>query len=303
MTLMVTAPRCIEAGDSVMAQKKCYRGEFRLRPERLVVQAILYCLGVALLRYPVRLHDFSVVSNHDHEAMTDPLGVRSLFLQVFHSLVARSVNCKFKERDSLWSGQRHCAVKLLDRPSLIDRCIYALLNPVHHLLVRYVWEWTGPTSWKMEYGVPIKIKKPPFFFSKKMPDEVEIVIHRPEGLFPELVDDRQARAKLRQLALEKQANMIVEAKREGRRFLGMGRVMRQLRSSTPSRPKPLGGLIPQVAANDEATRIEGVKALKQFQDDYRIALAEYCDGDREVEFPPGTYLMHRRFGVRIRPPP
>ena len=55
-----------------MAQKRCYRGEFRLRPDRAVTQAIAYSLAHSAQKYGIDLHEFQVLSNHDHILETDP---------------------------------------------------------------------------------------------------------------------------------------------------------------------------------------------------------------------------------------
>jgi hypothetical protein len=143
-----------------MAQKQCYGQQYRLRPDRLVRQIILYALGYAAGLYEILLHDFIVVSNHDHVVATDPYRNRPKFIGLYHALVARAVNSLYGDVDSLWSRRRHSAPRLLDEDSIFRRCVYTLLNPVKALAVRYAWDWGGVTSWGLEYDVPIVIKPP-----------------------------------------------------------------------------------------------------------------------------------------------
>ena len=55
-----------------MAQKQCHGQQFRLRPNRQVCQVIGYALGIAAHGYDMELHEFVVLSNHDHIVATDP---------------------------------------------------------------------------------------------------------------------------------------------------------------------------------------------------------------------------------------
>lgn len=65
-----------------------------------------------------------------------------------------------------------------------------------------------------------------------MPDEVELVIHRPSGLRPDLTD-RDLRALVREQAREKERELIGKMAEAGRAFMGMRRVLKQERHDTP----------------------------------------------------------------------
>ena len=41
-------------------------------------------------------------------------------------------------------------------------------------------------------------------------------------------------------------------------------------------------------------------ANTQFYEEHREARERFEAGDRDVEFPPGTYLMAKRFGVNVK---
>jgi hypothetical protein len=69
----VTLPRPVYAGETTMAQKQCYGQQYRLRPDRLVRQIILYALGYAAELYDMLLHEFIVMTDHpDYLALTSP---------------------------------------------------------------------------------------------------------------------------------------------------------------------------------------------------------------------------------------
>jgi hypothetical protein len=297
----VTLPRPVVQGDTVMATKRCVRGEFRLRPDPEAVQAYLYVLGYAQKKYEILLHDFMALSNHDHPVYNDAKANGPRFIQMLHSLVARALNCKWGEWDVFWSGQRHGALKLVETEDVKARCIYALLNPVAAGLTRYAWDWTGVTSWNMEYGVPLTVKKPDFFFSKKMPDEVKVIITRPKGLY-EGKTDREARAELRREAKVEQGDIVAEFIGKGGTFMGMKRVLRQPRNARPNGSLQRRGIRPHIACRSKWARIEALRDLKAFWAAHKAARLAHRNGE-DAEFPHGTYLMRVRFNCKVRPPP
>ena len=284
-----------------MKQRRCLRREFRLRPDRLVVQIFLYTLAHAANKYGILLHDFVALSNHDHLVLTDPHTKRPAFLQLFHSLVARAVNAAFGEWDALWSAQPYSAPRLLEPDDILRKLVYTLANPVAAGLVRYCKDWSGPTSWNMEYGVPIKIPRPPVFFSKDMPDELELVIHRPAGLRPELTD-RELRALVREQAHEKERELIGKMAEAGRAFMGMRRVLKQARHDTPSSRDERRGIRPTIAGRSKWARIQALQQNARFLEEHEIARLAFAAGDRNVVFPHGTYLMRVRFGCACASP-
>ena len=86
---------------------------------------------------------------------------------------------------------------------------------------------------------------------------------------------------------------------DGGGFLGMKRVLRQPWDSAPhTRAQPFG-IKPNVASKNKWARIEALQTLKSFLSRYVDARLAWVAGMREVEFPPGTYLMARRFGVTV----
>lgn len=232
----MTKSRPVKPGDCTMAQKRCYGQEMRLRPDRDVVHACWYALGYVLGKdtFDIQLHDAIVEPNHDHEVATDPNAQRPAFLGEFHSLVARAVNSIFGDTDSLWSGSRHSAPVLQDPEKIFDRCVYCLANPVKDGLVRRAQDWPGLTTYDLEYGVPKVIKKPAFFFSDAMPDEVSVTLTRPPGVHPEL-SDVQLRQRIRAAVKGYEYETRERLLEEGRTVMGVTKLLRQSRTSTPYR--------------------------------------------------------------------
>src|SRR5690606_3408559 len=109
-------------------------------------------------------------------------------------------------------------------------------------------------------GDPITVQKPDFFFSKEMPDEVQVVITRPEGLHPGMTD-REARGELRRNAKAKQGDLIAAFKGKGGTFMGMKRVLRQPRHAAPNGHLERRGIRPHIASRSKWARIEALRDL------------------------------------------
>ena len=284
-----------------MQQKRCYRQEFRLRPDRAVVQIVEYALAYCAERYDIDLHDFIVISNHDHLEHTDTRRNRPAFYGLFHSLVARATNAHFGEWESLWSAQRYSAPVLQEPQDAFDKSVYIHLNAVAAGLVRYAWDWLGVSSYSMEYDRPRTVERPEGFFSDKMPKTVELVIRRPKGLRPELTD-RELRREIRATVKERQGAIVKERLANGKRILGMDRVLKQPRTGAPHDKGRRRGIRPAVAAKSKWVRIEALQRNKQFVADHRQARLRFEAGGLDVTFPAGTYLMRLRFNVACHAP-
>ena len=75
---------------------------------------------------------------------------------------------------------------------------------------------------------------------------------------------------------------------EGRDAAGKGGVIKRITER----------LNPRIACKDKWRRIALLEELSRFLEDYRDAWQRFCDGERDVLFPDGTYEMRVLFGVR-----
>ena len=92
--------------------------------------------------------------------------------------------------------------------------------------------------------------------------------------------------------------------RQNRKFLGAERAQSTPPETQPSTPEdPIETIHPRLASKDKKRRREATKELRGFWDRYREAWKEYRAGNRNVVFPPGTYLMRVYHGVRCAPFP
>ena len=133
------------------------------------------------------------------------------------------------------------------------------------------------------------------------PTAVTFMLVRP----PVMKDATDAEVRKEILGRVAVAEAKAEAERSstGRKVLGMKRVRQQHWNDLPPKRDDMSGPEPKAAGNRWAVA-EAARRSRTFLAQYREALAAWCDGERDVEFPCGTYLMRVRFAVRcgVAPP-
>jgi hypothetical protein len=90
--------------------------------------------------------------------------------------------------------------------------------------------------------------------------------------------------------------------RGGQPFMRRRQVLRQSPYSRPRPGEPRRKLNPRAAARDKWRRIELLQRFSLFVEAYRVARHRFLDGERDVEFPPGTYWLRLRCGVLCAEP-
>lgn len=269
---------------------------FLLKPGSVVNAVLLYVLGLAANKYGIRIHAFIFLSDHGHMMATDPVGGQmSGFMQYLFSLAGRSLNRHYRRRENFWSSEKPNCVWIAPRAEdLADKLAYVLCNAVISGLVDRMQKWPGVKVTTDDLGrLTINAKRPNFFFSKKLPEEVTYTTCLPEC---EDATERQliamVRERCREIEEEKRNEMAIER----RPFLGAKRAREVDAFDCARTPEPLGELEPHIACKDTPTRIKLIDRLRLFRSQYREALAAYCAGKRKTHFPWGTLKLVQYLG-------
>jgi putative transposase len=248
----------------------------------------------------VQLHEFVVMSNHYHVVLSDPHCELPKFQQVLNSFSARAVNRFLGLMGTFWERESFTAPELASDADVIDRCVYVLTNPCSANLVEHPEDWAGITSWSLEYGQALVVRRPDFF--RGHPEEtLEIRLVRPPVMLE--LDDAQLRAEIRRRARERARELATERLAAGTTVLGMRRVARQSINDSPQ-PRPA---LPSAAPPAPRTRTRwSLAAVGQrsyaFLRDYKKAMETWLEDRDEGVFPFGTYLMRVRYGVACASP-
>lgn len=284
--------------------RRCSQRLFLLSPSRLVNEVFLYCLAYAAQRHSIRVHAFCVLSNHYHLVVTDPRSELPGFMQWLDGTLARCLNAHHGRTENFFAPGSYNGADLTDGDDVLAKMVYTLVNPVAAGLVASADDWPGLRSSTLRGGPrTIVAKRPAFFFRKdgKLPDEVELVVERPEALRD--LSDEEFGKLLDRAVRERQKEIQDEFRAKGATFLGRERVLRQSPFEAPGSRQRRGRLKPRVAAADKWRRIEALKQLREFLEAYKEALEKFCAGVRDVIFPAGTYWMRVHHGVRCFEPP
>jgi REP element-mobilizing transposase RayT len=295
----MTAPRQFLPGKTYLITRRCSERRFFLRPSIETTTILRYVLAVLAERYGIVLHAYCALSNHVHIVLTDPDARLPDFQRDLGALVARAVNCALGRWEAFWERESYSAVLLETPEAVVEKIVYVLANPIAAGLVRRGSEWPGLWSDPTRTGAPGEaLAKPREFFREAgpLPATARLELHaapgmKDAGLVSGLLD------KLRR-AEDAAAKRLAE---EGRSFAGVARVLAQKWWARPPSAEPRRRLSPRVAVKNTWKRIEALTRLVEFRTAYYEALARWRRGMRDVEFPPGTWLMRVRHLVRCAP--
>ncbi len=285
----MTRPRRVLPDKTYLVTRRCSERRFFLRPDREVTRIFEYLLAIACERFEIDLHAYMVVSNHYHLVLTDRLGNLPDFEQYLNSLLARSINCFRGRWESFWDPDSFSGVELVDSESRLERVVYTLMNPVDANLVTRVEHWEGACSLRMRFGVGVPVSRPDEFFSEDMPETGTLKVVPPPGL-------EEFSPELLQRLINERIRKAEGARDRSQKVLGMHRVRTQHWNSSPDTLEPRRGLNPRIAAQSHQARVEALTTLREWLSSYYAALAHFRAGDRDVQFPRGTYWMCVKLG-------
>lgn len=322
----MTPARPIVPGQTVMITARAVGRTYRFRPKPRVVALLQYCLAAALLGFRIDVHEFCWMSNHWHVVLTDHDGELSEFVRKLHSLISRGLNAIRGTKGSNFEKGFTLQVET-DEEAILRHCAYALANPVRANLVSGMRHWKGAHSGRLRYGQVVTVNKPKsglwrapsggssktrkrevdptrasFRGVSKLPDTVAFTLVRPPVLAG-THSDQEVREEVwaRVARIEKEVGELRRA--TSKRPLGMAAAASVDWWDLPRGRDELFGRRPKVAGSTRKARLRYLRWYRDFQRAYRQARDSWCDGERDVVFPFGTYLMRKRFAVCCAPAP
>lgn len=296
--------RPVFPNETILSTRCVHKRQLLLKPTRAVNQAIEYITAVLVDEYGLELHALTVLGNHKHDVSTDPNAAIVDFQRDCHQLIARCLNARHKDFESLWSSRQTSRVTLRDPQTIIEKIAYTLANPATSFLVEDSSEWPGVrAAWP---APPKVVKRPSWFFRSEdkggtWPAEATLRFVRPPG-FDHLTDDELVERIRIATELEEETARR-ERVRRNIKCVGLTAIERQSRYDYPRSQRKHFGMRPRVAAKSKWARIETLQRNRLWDEQYAEAFAQYRAGASDVEFPFGTYKMRVVHGVRCRPPP
>jgi REP element-mobilizing transposase RayT len=295
----MAAPRDVREGKRYLVTRRCARRRFRLRPSALTNEIFWACVALAAARSGVLVHALVVMSNHYHLVVTDAEGRLPVFTRELNRAVAKCMNALQGEWEALWSLERCHCLELGDEEDVIARVAYVATNPVEAGLVASPEEWPGVMALPEAADRVVRVRRPRVYFAQRtegarVPEELtlrlaalpfERATERVSGVVAERV--ARARARMRALRLP---------------FLGRAGVLARSFVERARSYERRGKLVPMVAAHDPQVRRELLRTQREFRRGYRASRERWCEGDREVVFPWGTWWMRVFHGARVAMP-
>ncbi len=286
--------------------RRCTGRKFLLKSDRKVTDALLYCFAFCADKWSIELHQLTVMHNHYHDTVTDALGTRVDFTADVHALIARCIK-DIRGVDGLpmegpvWNASEQTGrVLLVSEEAFIESAAYAIANPVAAGLVHNVSQWTGFVS------------RPRDMLTKRT-----ITIRRPECLpdaypetatlrfcLPPALEDR-GRAVVEAIerrAQEKQREARKEVLARGGRFKTREELLAVNAFDAPKTRKGRRDVIvPALRAAKASVMRAAKKQLLAWRQAYRVAFEGFRNGNRDIEWPCGTWFYARYAGVRVAP--
>jgi len=292
-------PRRIIPQAVYLITRRTLHRTFRLRPDPLTNQIATYCLAWAADQASILLHSVVVMSDHIQIVLTDPLGRLPLFLRDLDRNIAKALNVAQGMRGIFWDAGQTNVVRLGTLDDVVDKIAYVAANPVIHGLVERPEDWPGVVLY--EVGSPIAARRPPVYFDPKGPSpeqaEVRIVAPMDAGDQKAWVD------RIRQAIAHKVMVAHENMRAVGRKFPGPERVMRASIHDQAQSIEPDLHTVPVVASHDAGVRDRLLREFRAFHVNYRAAYLAWRDGDRDAQFPFGTWAMRLNHHARVAPAP
>ena len=295
---LATSPRISPPGAIIMISQRVSQRMFLLKPDRQLIQNIVYILAYLQTRYDIEYHALIVLSTNLHLLLRDRRGDQlQAFNRDFFSLLARSTNCYWGRNENLFNTSKpNCVLVAPRSEDVVARFSYIDNNPVEAGLVSHSKKWPGlrimPVNEKPQ---TLSVERPDFFYDPKgsMPEKLTVTFSLPQ------VWDAEPEELLKEIQIE--WNRLGDETRarfraEGKKFMGAKRVKRQSPHSTATSREVWFKTEPNVACKDTSLRIRFLRWRRKRNHKYQEKREALRDGQKDVLFPEGTYVLHFVYG-------
>ena len=293
----MSLPRCVLEGTTYLITRRCLGRHFLLRPDPTLNRVFIYCLGRAAKKYGIQVHAVSVMSNHYHLVVTDVRAVLPAFMQTLNRSLAMCVKRLRQWEEVLWEPNvAYSAVELRGDKEILDKVAYTVLNPVSAALVRTPGRWPGVLSApKVLRAGKLEATRPALWFRASAPDRAKV-----RFTVPSVFGSREHYLSALETLLTSRLRVLHrEHRRRGLRYLGRSSVLGTRVTDHPRTKKPRLGRSPTFSALTRARWLEAVRRLRAFRIAYRAAYQAWRSGDRDTEFPRGTWWVVRYAGAAV----
>lgn len=286
-----------EEGSLVEVTCRTLHGRFLLRPSHELNEIIVGALGRAQVHAPVQICAFAFLSNHYHLLLwVRDASQLAAFMNQFNSKLAREAGRIAGWREKIWS-RRYEAILVSQEPAAqVERLRYVLAHGCKEGLVERLRDWPGV------HAVRALLDDEPltgYWFDRtreclarrrgETHERLKYATRHALELVPLPCWQHLSPASYRERIAEMvdQIERATAAERSGLLALGAEIIHRQKHHDRPERPKCSPA--PFVHAASRKVRHELYQAYRTFHLAFRAAAERLQAGEREVDFPPGSF--------------
>lgn len=287
----MTAPVPVYPNSTIAGARRTARGAFRLIPTPEVRNIIVYLFVHYAKRYNIRLLTLVIMSNHLHWVLDDPDGNYPQFLATLYSRITEVLNDYHRTSGPMWENCKPQRTRLLDQVTIERKLLYAATNASWHGTSRRSRRWKGFVFSPEDVGSRITAECPKYLRENyaSFPESYTYIVPKPAAYAH--LTDAQVRRHFRKRRLRRELAIRHERKDE------FGDPDKALLIDPNFEPDPTDD--PRDLTNklfDGATEevLEaGFADLDHFRRRYGKSRKRFRGGDRDVEWPHGTWAMQR----------
>jgi len=300
----MTAAKIVVEGATYALTHRCAFRKLLLTPLTPVVHdGMLYALGRALEQTNTRMHHGVFMPNHPHLAVTSTEPNLPVFKRRFYGEVGKFIKVALAEHgfeppERVFAEGGGHQMRLVNEAAQLAYLHYQDVNTVSAGLVEEVEQYPGFSSdlGLMNGGVLV-VRRPPFYFDRGQPDEIEIPFCAPPLLERRHGSSREVVYQLRRARTDKERAL---AKHRTRPVLGALAVTQQHPWNEPRSPRRFreGSTPSFMVARDEELRVRCCVETTDFRRRHTEARRARLRGEDAV-FPYGTYAMRVQHGAPV----
>jgi putative transposase len=276
-----------------------------------VDDVFFWCLAYAAEACGVHLHHAVRVSSHHHLTFTVTRKNLGEFLRLLHHQISSMLNALLEREGheaprELFDARGSHVMRLMDAEAQLAHLVYERVNVVDAGLADSCDGVPGrtldPGLWK---GAGVRLERPRVYVSKRR-DSHELKLSPPALLYRAFGGDLDALVH-HQRKLERETARVIRARR-GRRARTSDEVRAIDPWDEPRTPRESSGeRVPSFKTGLQGlagrnARVRGATEVRAFREMHGAANQQWCAGNREVEYPYGTYEMRRFHGAKVAAP-
>lgn len=301
----------VRGGTYALTRRTSFRKAFLGAWDPLVADIWLYAMGYWANELGVALHHTMRCVTHGHTTVTPSAANLPKFTACVYEDVSKALNAllaarRYEPPRNLFEDEQPFQMRLLDAEAQATTLVYERVNAVAAGLVRRPQDMPGERFdfglWK---GTPLRVERPPVYFGRWRPRQVEVCFSPPAELYLAFGGDIDALVH-HMRRLERDAVRALHRARPGP-VLGAKELRRIHPYNEPRTRRERPGLrIPsfKLGAKGVAGRVHRIRACREvrwFREQHRACNEARLRGDDPL-YPAGTYKMRVEHGVRIAEP-